>query len=233
MCSARASKGPDQEHIHTYTPCPSWAAPLLHVQLLKLPDRVELDWIYTSCQTDSYPQQRDHQHAECRVTKCCCFQPSLSHMLLKTFFHFLSLYWLCFSLSTGTDTLHWAQTTNTKKCWRTTLCHSICCCTWSGQLTTILSESKQLIRRLVIIQKTLRKHKQNNPSYCCLNIVNDDQLLMRTNKAQWEKISATLCQRFWPMFNYRWSTISPKVPWWLTVSLMCQGAISIWIIFLI
>lgn len=48
---------------HIHTPCSTWAGPLVFEQLLKLPDGVGLDWIYTSCQPDSYPQQRAHQHS--------------------------------------------------------------------------------------------------------------------------------------------------------------------------
>lgn len=63
MCSVQASKGPDHHHTHIHTPCSTWAGPLVFEQLLKLPDGVGLDWIYTSCQPDSYPQQRAHQHS--------------------------------------------------------------------------------------------------------------------------------------------------------------------------
>lgn len=55
MCSAKASKGPDLQHKH------GLCRPHLYVyeQVLKLPEGVGLDWICTSCQTDSYLLQRD------------------------------------------------------------------------------------------------------------------------------------------------------------------------------
>lgn len=71
MCSAQASKGPDHRHARTHThvntPWFRCAAPVVYEQLLKLPDGVGLDWIYTSCQTDSYPQQG----TDCSTRECC------------------------------------------------------------------------------------------------------------------------------------------------------------------
>ncbi|TNN71639.1 hypothetical protein EYF80_018164 [Liparis tanakae] len=50
------------QHARVCKPASVWAAPV-YEQLLRLADGVGLDWIHTSCQTDSYPQQSDHQHS--------------------------------------------------------------------------------------------------------------------------------------------------------------------------
>lgn len=129
MCSAQASNGPDHQHahthIHTNTPCFSWAAPVVYGQLLNLPDGVRLDWIHTSCQTDSYPRQRDHQHGGRLPLHSLAFPQS--HAAQK-FLHFLSLLLLFSSVYRpwpGPDAPRWAQRTGTEKCWSTTLCHFI------------------------------------------------------------------------------------------------------------